>query len=218
MTALGAGTSQGDPLRPFTSTAQVPAVAHHLAMTDTGQVPIVFRQRRPVPLGLRIAVWANALLVVAGAVVLGLDKAHPAWFATTHAAKAAPRAHVQTTTPRRAAAPANGGSATMAAVRQTQSGSSSATWAVADARYSVVVTTQSACWVEVTTPGSSSPVFASVMAAGAHQTFHPSSGQLVLQLGASKVTVEVLLAGRSSPAWQWTPTAAPYQLSFTATS
>lgn len=208
-----------DPLRPFTSTAQVPAVAGAYAGAGGGEPAIVDR-RRPAPLGLRLAVWATALLVVAGLAVIGVRQAYPSWLSAAparHSALAASGA--ATTTPGHSASSGSGPAtppAPTGPVSLTPSGPAAATVSVDSARYSVQVVAGGRCWVEVTTAGSTSPLFASVMAPGAQQTFQAANGKLGVELGASMVTVKVLLPNQRSPAWQWTPTAAPYQLSFTS--
>ncbi len=218
-TAWSAGAGGAAPLPSAWGTAQVPVVGLHPQLATTGQVPLVEHRRHPVPLGLRLAVWGTALLVVSGLVVLGLDRAEPAWFKTQPTSASVSHGRSSSTSLARPPAGAAGASHRAGAVTKTTSDSSGATLEVNSAQYSVVVSAQAPCWVQVTTPGSSSPQFASVMAAGAQKTFHPSGGKLMVQLGASKVTVQVLLdAKSSSPAWQFTPTVVPYQLSFTSTT
>lgn len=218
-TAWGDSAGSGAPLRAFTSTAQVPSVLGLSGDLDpflpTGMVPALPARRLPAPLGLRIAVWTTALLVVAGLVMIGVDRARPSWLAaievgasTAASAPPAPHRASTTTTPGRSRA-----------VRISQTGSDSATVTVPSGKYTVLVNVQGQrCWVQATTPGASAPVFAAVLAQGAQQSFQPDKGQLTVQLGASGVTVSVTLAGKHSPAWQYAPQGAPFTLSFTSSA
>lgn len=217
-TAWGDGEGSGTSLRAFTSTAQVPSVAGLSPQgldpfLPTGMVPALPARRAPAPLGLRIAVWMTALLVVAGLVLLGIHQARPAWLQgievglapAAATAPTTPAPHSSTTTPSRQSGP----------VRISQSGSDSATVTVSSTQYTVLVSVQGQrCWVQASTPGSSAPVFASVVPQGAQQSFQPDKGQLTVELGASGVTVSVTLAGKHSPAWQYTPQGAPFTLNF----
>ena len=79
-TAWNDDPGRPDPLQPFTSTAQVPAVGrggdlgYDPRFAPTGSVAPVGRRRAPAPLGLRLLVWLVALLLaVAGS---GLAIAH----------------------------------------------------------------------------------------------------------------------------------------------
>jgi hypothetical protein len=104
-------------------------------------------------------------------------------------------------------------------VRFSANGAGSGSVTVSSSQYTVLVSVQGLrCWVQATTPGASTPVFSSVLAQGAQQTFHPSNGQLTLDLGATGVTVSVTLPGKHTPSWQYTPQAAPFSLAFTSSS
>jgi hypothetical protein len=221
-----------DPLQPFTSTAQVPAVGRGAEpgfdprFAPTGSVGAVGRARRaPAPLGLRILLWLVALLlVVAGA---GLAVAHlkPAWLSALRVGNGT--GSTATTSPPRAssttAAPSHRSSSGTShhqtgGVQETSTGSTSATVSVPSAEYTVLVQAQHPCWVQATLPTSATPVFASVVPAGGQQTFHSANGRLALELGASGVTVSVTEAGKSTPAWHFSPAAAPFNLTFTSTA
>ncbi len=56
------------------------------------------------------------------------------------------------------------------------------------------------------------------MPAGATQAFPAVQGQLTVQLGASHVVVQVQIAGKTVPGWQFTPSAVPFTLNFASTS
>jgi hypothetical protein len=215
VTAWHTGGDTPDSLRPFTSTAQVPVVAGPRYGPE-GAVPRAVR-RRPAPLWLRLAVWGTALLVLAGVAGIAVHKVRPSALASLEPGPARPAAATHPTRPP-ATVPAPHKPTTSDPVVETPTGSQAATVQVDTARYTVTVAPQDRCWVQVTGPTSTTPQFAGVMAAGQQQTFHPVNGQLGVDLGASHVTVSVTLAGQSTPAWQFTPAAAPFTLSFTSTS
>jgi hypothetical protein len=229
VTAWGAPAGPDDPVRPFTATAQVPLVGSDPsgAGARARQQPFTRSRRRPAPLWLRLAVWATAVLVAAGLAVIGFHQAYPAWFGAVPAGAAAPGAGSSSGAPEHSASRSRSGPhagrptrapGSPGPVHLAPSGPAAAVVSVESARYSVEIGAGARCWVEVSAPGSATPLFASVMAAGATQSFEAEGGRLVVQLGASKVTVAVLLPGRSTPAWQWTPPAAPYELDFASTT
>jgi hypothetical protein len=220
-TAWTDGEGSGASLRAFTSTAQVPSLASLHEGLDpfapTGMVPALPAGWAPAPFGLRLAVWVTALLVVAGLALLGIHRVRPTWLRGievgasfgTPVAQAAPAPRQHTTKAPRPSGP----------VQLSQSGSSSATVTVSSAQYTVLVSVAGQrCWVQATTPDSSTPVFSSVLSAGAQQTFSPGRGQLTLDLGASGVTVSVTLPGKHTASWQYTPQGAPFTLNFTSAS
>ena len=221
-TAWNADPGRPDPLEPFTSTAQVPAVGRGTELgydprfAPTGSVA-TYRRRAPAPLGLRLVVWLVVLLLVVAGAGLAVAHLRPAWLSSLRAgATTATTAHVPTTTaPAHTSTPGTthhgaGG------IVETTTGSTSATVTVPAADYTVVVQAQNPCWVQASVPTSATPVFASVMPAGSQQTFHPANGHLALELGASGVSVSVTEAGKSTAAWHFSPTAAPFNLSFTS--
>jgi hypothetical protein len=229
-TAWNDDPGRPDPLQPFTSTAQVPAVGRGAApgfdprFAPTGSVAPVGRPgRAPAPLGLRLLVWlVLLLLVVAGA---GLAVAHlkPAWLSSlrvgtapaTTATTAAGGRSSSTTAPAHSSG-SGAGHHEPGGIVETSTGSTSATVTVPAGGYTVAVEAQHPCWVQVTVPTSATPLFASVVPAGGQQTFHPANGRLALELGASGVTVSVTEAGKSAPAWHFSPVAAPFNLTFTS--
>ena len=214
VTTSSAGTAPGSSLRAFTSTAEVPRVPHR-SPTVSGQ-QVAFGGRRPkAPLGLRLAVWATALLVVVGAALIWVNHQYPSVF---HAAPAA-AIHAPVTPGTAApAGPKTGTAVPSGGVVFTQGGPTSGSVTVSSAQYTVTVSAQAPCWVQVTTPGATAPLFGAVMQPGSQQTFHPANGQLAMNLGASKVTLAVLVGSAHTPSWHWSPTSAPFQLSFTSTS
>ena len=216
VTTSSAGTAPGSSLRAFTSTAEVPRVPHR-SPTVSGQ-QVAFGGRRPkAPLGLRLAVWATALLVVVGAALIWVNHQYPSVF---HSAPAAATHALVTPSSAAPARPKTGTAVPSSGVVFTQAGPTSGSVTVSSAQYTVVVSAQAPCWVKVTTPGGAPPLYQAVMQPGAQQTFHPANGQLAVNLGASKVTVAVLVGGAHAPSWQWSPASAsaPFQLSFTSTS
>lgn len=210
--AGGGSLGHADPLRPFTTTAEVPAVGRF-----DPRYGGVRRVRRPPPLGLRVAVWVTAVLLLAGLAGLGIHRLRPSALGaleiTTSPSPtaAAPATSTPTTSARGAKHPT-------AAVTETSATPTGATMEVSTAHYTVKVAAQAPCWVQATAPGSPSPVFAGTLIAGEDKTFSPLNGQVELLLGASRVTVSVLLAGSSAAAWTYTPTAAPFDLRFTSAS
>jgi Tol biopolymer transport system component len=64
------------------------------------------------------------------------------------------------------------------------------------------------------TPDGSRPVFVDVLQAGDKKTLAPVGGRLSIEFGASFVTVQVQVAGKTVPGWRFTPTVAPFSLSF----
>jgi Helix-turn-helix domain len=235
-------------LRAFTQTAQVPGVrrvgpsqvtAVHGAFETTGNFPAVGTvdrgPRRP-PWILRAAVWlAASLLVVAGA---GLAVHHwrPQWLRTIHLehashlapAPGSPAATGSTGNTGSASTGSAGNTGTSAAggsssnknalVSTTQSGPGSAAVSVQAGTFSVVVLAWARCWIQVETPQSFTPVFNSVLNAGQVQTFTSAEGQLTLNLGASLVTVQVKVGGKTAPGWTFKPTNAPFVVNFTSTT
>jgi len=214
VTTTSAGTAPASSLRAFTSTAEVPRVQHR-SPTVSGQ-QVAFGGRRPkAPLGLRLAVWATALLVVVGAALIWVNHQYPSLFHPAPAAATHAPVTPGTAAPAR---PKAGTSTPSSGVVFTQGGPTSGSVTVSSAQYTVTVSAQAPCWVKVTTPGGAPALFQAVMQPGAQETFHPANGQLAVNFGASKVTVTVLVGSAHTPSWQWSPTAAPFQLSFTSTS
>lgn len=208
-------TSAGhaDRLRPFTTTAEVPAVG---GFDPRRGRPGVIRVRRPAPLALRVAVWLTAVLLLAGLAGLGIHRLRPSALGAlevkpTPSAGPATRSTSTTVAHAHTTAPAQ-------PVSQTATTATGATLEVATAQYTVKVSPQAPCWVQVTAPGSPAPVFEGTLGAGEVKTFSAVNGQVELLLGASRVTVSVLFAGKSAPVWTFTPTSAPYQLRFMSAS
>lgn len=221
VTAWDVGTETPDSLRPFTSTAQVPIVSGPQYVDPHAEWGIP-RRWRPAPLGLRLAVVFTALLVLAGLAGIAVHKARPsalAWLepGRTHPAASQTSRQAPPSTAAPAKAKAKAPSASQP-VTQTTTGPQASTVQVDTTQYTVVVLAQNRCWVSASDPTSTTPQFASVLSAGAQQTFHPTNGQLDVNLGASAVTVSVMLAGKSAAAWQFTPPAAPYTLTFTSSA
>lgn len=219
----------GEHLQPFTRTAEVPVVAGGAWATQdvycapTGMVAALPRYARPrAPFGLRLAVWLVALVLLAAVAGLVVHQVRPQWLRSLEVgngpAQPAPAAPSASSTgggatSGHAAAPASGHPSP---VRQTQAGPNSAAVSVTGASFQVIVSTQAPCWVQVTSPASFAPVFSQVMPAGTTQTFASSAGQLTVQVGASKVLLQVRIGGKTVPGWQFTPSAVPFTLNFTS--
>lgn len=215
---MSGGTSRGpsDPLRPFTTTAQVPAVGRFDPRYGGDLGPGVIRVRRPAPLVLRVAVWVTAALLLAGLAGLGIHRLRPSALDALEVHRPSsgpvlPSATTSTTRP-------HGGASHAAAVSQVATTTTGASFSVSAAEYTVKVSAQAPCWVQATAPGSPAPVFAGTLSPGAQKTFTAVDGQIEVLLGAVRVTVSLSLAGSSTPAWTYTPTSAPYDLRFTSAS
>ena len=217
-----------DPLQPFTSTAQVPAVGRggdpgfDPRFAPTGSVgAVAWGRRAPAPLGLRILVWLLALLLAAAGAGLAVAHLKPAWLSAlrvgTSTGTTPPTAPAASSTTAPARRPSSGTTRRQTGgVQETSTGATSATVSVPSGQYTVLVQAQHPCWVQATVPTSASPVFAAVVPAGGQQTFHSANGRLALELGASAVTVSVTEAGKSAAAWHFSPAAAPFNLTFTS--
>lgn len=221
VTAWNTGTETPDSLRPFTSTAQVPVVTgtRYVETYAEWGMPRVVRWR-PAPLWLRLGVWFTGLLVVLGLAGIAVHKVRPSALRAFEAGTARPAVTHHSLAPAsRAPAPVTSKTpSTSTPITETSTGPQTGSVQVDTAQYTVTVTAQNRCWVQATVPASPTPVFASVLAAGAQQTLHPSNGQLDLNLGASGVTVSVTLANKTTSAWQFTPPAAPFTLTFTSST
>lgn len=218
MTAWDVGTETSDSLRPFTSTAQVPVVSGPQYVDPYTEWGIP-RRWRPAPLSLRLAVAFTALLVLAGLAGIAVHKVRPSAMAWLEPGQAHPTTSQSSRqAPPSTAAPVQPKPSASHPVTETTTGPQAATVQVDTAQYTVIVLAQNRCWVSVSDPTSATPQFASVLAAGAQQTFHPANGQLNVNVGASAVTVSVVLANKSAAAWQFSPPAAPYTLTFTSSS
>ena len=68
------------------------------------------------------------------------------------------------------------------------------------------------------TPQSFSPVFGATLQAGEVKVFNPANGQLTLNMGASLVTVQVRINGKTVPKWLFKPASSPFTLNFNSTT
>jgi hypothetical protein len=207
------------PLRAFTQTAQVPQVESHtvrpslppgLRFDSTDSLPVTrraSRDRPPIPLSLRVAVWTTLVLLVVSGVGIGIHHFRPAWLAKIHlvgtAGTTVPHSHGTT-------APAFHGPL----VSNTATGPLSAAVAVRSPVYEVVVTTQAPCWLHVSSPTSFSPLFSATVPAGTTKTFTSGNGQLSVELGASHATVTVQILDKAVPGWSLSPRSAPFVVNF----
>jgi hypothetical protein len=205
-------------LRSFTQTAQVPQVESHtvrpslppgLRFDSTDSIPVTRRPRRdrpPIPLALRVAVWTTLVLLVVSGVGIGIHHYRPAWLAKIHlVGTAGTVAHSHGTK-----APAFHGPL----VSDTASGPLSAAVAVHSPVYEVVITTQAPCWLHVSSPTSFAPLFAATVPAGTTKTFTSGNGQLSVELGASHAIVTVEILDKTIPGWSLTPSSAPFVVNF----
>ncbi len=166
-------------------------------------------QPDPAPLALRVAVWSAVLLLTLGVAGVAVHHYRPAWLAKLHlvpSATAPPVTRTGTTGPHTTVPPAP--------VTQTSGGPQAATLDVRAAAYTVVVTTQAPCWINVTSPASFAPVFSATVPGGTTKTFAAVNGQLTVELGASHAVVTAQIGGRTVPHWSLTPGTAPFVLTF----
>lgn len=223
----------GTHLRAFTQTDEVPGVRRSQrpaanehngngSFTVTGSfpgVPAVYAPARRVPLVLRGAIWVTIALLVVALVGLGVQHYDPRLLADIHLVH-----HPQTTTPTTPGSGATGHAGTptgpthSSVVSLTNTGSGSATVSVRASNYSVVVAAWAPCWTEVHTPQSFSPVFGATLQAGEVKVFNPANGQLTLNMGASLVTVQVRINGKTVPKWLFKPASSPFTLNFNSTT
>ncbi len=89
---------------------------------------------------------------------------------------------------------------------------------VRSSTYTVMVSAFDPAWVQANVPGQTNPIFAHVLDAGQTQSLQPVSGTLSLNIGASKVSVQVTVGGKVLTGWSYTPTQVPYTLDFLGTS
>jgi hypothetical protein len=217
----------GTHLRAFTQTAEVPGVRRagagnghaHVHFNDTGSFPATPASPafvRPAPVVLRGAVWLTATVLVVA--LGGLAVAHwkPQLLKDIHLVRT-----TNTTIPpapgaigRPGGRPASHPRSTV--VTQTVSSTGSATISVRATNYSVVVAAWARCWTVVSSPQSFSPVFQGILQGGQVKVFNSNNGQLTVNLGASLVTMEVRINGKTVPGWVFKPKSAPFVLNFTS--
>lgn len=212
----------------FTQTDQVPGVraaavsagGNHTHYAESGS--FVYDPRppvRPAPLVLRVAVWFTALLVVVGLVGLAAHQWDPQLLTDAHLTRPAQTAGVTppvTGGGRHTNAPAS--PAAVAEVTETSTAPNTRSVAVKASQYAVLITPTAPVWIQVTTPGTTAPVFAGVVPGGQAKTFNSATGALSVELGASKVTLQVQVAGKTVPGWSFTPPTVPFTLTFSSTT
>ena len=230
-----------DHLRAFTETGEVPQVGGRATWTTgtsgsydlavsvgppTGTFPVVprddlrrsrrqvarARRRMHAPTSLNVITWVAAFLVLAIVVGFVLLSADAKVLADAHILKVAPAGS--------AAAGGTAGpppSASPAAPRQTfpvqpsGSTSSSASYTVATAKFTVVVATSGPCWVQVTSSSSPVPLVSGVQPA-AKVLSYPAVGTMTVEVGSSAVLVGVTIKGKS--AFTDAPKSAPFTYTF----
>jgi hypothetical protein len=216
-------------LRAFTQTAQVPGVRRNPAaaanghersagLDATGTFPAVvgWAPEPRAPWLLRAAVWLSAFLLVVAGAGLAVHHWRPQWLKDIHLVRhhpmVAPGSPSVTLAPvaTRPARP----STTRTLVTVSDTGAASATASVRAASYNVVVAAWAPCWVSVTTPGSFAPVFRNTMPAGQVKTFASVDGQLTVNVGASLVTMQVQIGGKTVSGWLFKPANAPFTVDF----
>lgn len=216
----------GTHLRAFTQTAEVPGVRRtgvsagnghsHVQFNDTGSFPATPARLafvRPAHVILRGAVWITATLLVVALVGLAVAHWEPQLLKDIHLV----RTTNTTILPAAPGTPSRPGAHThTAVVTQTGSGTGSATISVRASNYSVVVAAWARCWTVVNSPQSFSPVFQGILQGGEVKVFNSSNGQLTVNLGASLVTMEVRINGKTVPGWVFKPNSAPFVLNFTS--
>ena len=219
----GPDAGQGEHLRAFTSTAQVPAVGwypgQHPSSAPTGTVPVYQPPVvEPVNLLLRLSVWLVGFLVLVGLAGVAIHKVRPQWLRGFTVGATSPTT-VAGETPTTAG---NGSTQTTARSGQQKAGPvtvttqspTAATVTVDATSYTVQVVTSAPCWVEVTGGSSSAATFAATLPPKTTKQFNAQNGTLTLNGGASGVVITVLENGKAVKGWQYTPTAAPFTLHF----
>ncbi len=212
-------TDDASHLLGFTQTAQVPGVRPAAGATfyppATGDYAAIRYPVRPAPLGLRIAVWFTAALVVIGALGLVVHHYQPQWLADVHVVTTpdAPPTSPTTVSPTTTAPPV-----TIPAVTQSATTPGNIAVAVDADQYAVVVSPTGPVWVLVTVPGTAKPIFEGVLNAGQTKTFAGGDGPLSVNLGSSKVSVAVQINAKTATAWSFTPMSAPVNLNFSTNS
>ena len=219
----------GSHLRAFTQTAQVPSVGggtpngrgHDLAFARTGMFAAIPRRHvyvRPAPLPLRVAVGITAALVAIGLLGLAVNHWNRQWLADLHIIRSTTNGSASTGAQSLGAlssqpsTPSSGAST----VSQADSSPASSTVTVRSANFHVVVAAIQPCWIYVSTPQGTTPIFTGTLQAGQTSTFDSSGGQLGIQLGASQVVVAVKIGNKLVPGWLFRPAAAPYTVNFTS--
>jgi hypothetical protein len=210
----------------FTQTAEIP-IAGGVRSLDDGQTSLHFADTDAIPITSRehprtrrSNLWFRATLGLAVLLLLvclaGLAVHHyePQWLADIHLTRA--HSHTTKTGPvapersRRSSTPA-----LRSLVTQTAGPTGLVSVAVHANSYQVVISAQQPCWIDASvTPDGSRPVFVDVLQAGDKKTLAPVGGRLSIEFGASFVTVQVQVAGKTVPGWRFTPTVAPFSLSF----
>jgi hypothetical protein len=214
-------------LRAFTQTAQVPGVRRNPAaaanghdqsgdLDATGTFPAVvgWAPEPRAPWLLRATVWLTAFLLVVAGAGLAVHHWRPQWLKDIHLVRNHPM--VAPGSPSVTLAPTTTAPArpTATPVTVTETGAASATASVRAATYSVVVGAWAPCWVDVTTPQSFAPVFSDELQAGQIKTFAAVDGQLTVDVGASLVTIQVRIGGKTVPGFVFKPSTAPFTLNF----
>jgi cytoskeletal protein RodZ len=98
-----------------------------------------------------------------------------------------------------------------AAVQSAGSSANSASYAVADAHFTVAVATSGPCWVQITSSSSPVPLVSAVEPGGKILAF-PSQGTMTVQVGSSRVLVGVTVKGKN--ALLIAPTTTPFTYVF----
>ena len=173
-----------------------------------------------------------ALLLVVGLAGVAVQHYRPQWLADLHLTHHSPStagARAATQTPARGSAATNStnssgshhssssnsqvaSNASNGMVTTAQSGSSSSTVEVHASSYTVLIAAQKPCWIDATSPATSSPLFVGVLAAGQSKSLVPVGGRMSVQFGASYVTVQIQVSGRTVTGWSFTPHLVPYTL------
>jgi hypothetical protein len=146
------------------------------------------------PLPLRVSVWLVALLVILGGGVLAAKDIK--W--------GTPPAHSLTV------------SQSKPMVVLASSGAGSVDVGVRAPQFSVLVIPTAPCWVQATVPSSAGPEFVGTLQPGAEKTIDAVGGELIVQIGAGGVTLQVQVSGQTVPGWSFRPSVAPSTLNFSS--
>ncbi len=201
------------------------------AFVDTGVNAAVRRRSRPrrerprprrdrprrAPLVLRVLVGVVGLAVLLGSVGLVLYALKPSWFHSLGiGGPNAPTSSSAGPSPSHRPTPSSTPTTSSSPVTVTSSGFDTATVTVRGNNPTIRVSaTGGDCWVSVTTPQQSNPIFSTVLNDGGQQDF-PMGQSISIQLGSGAGHTYVLQG--SKVVGSYTPPNAPFTVTFTPAS
>ena len=174
-------------------------------------------EERPVPLVLRVGIWATVVLLVVALGGLAVDHWKPSWLRAAHIVHSPTKASTSTTVAT-SSSPGAHPSGSSALVFQSSSGTDTASISVRAASFTVEVAASGACWVRASTPQSFAPIYQQTLQAGQSASLQSADGQLTVNLGSSYALLAVEINGKAAPGWLFKPPAAPFVLNFSSTT